>query len=512
MRAALRQNRPMAAPDDGFVLDVSSLSAVLDLLPAATSVWDRGMRNVYASSLHESWFGFSPAAMRGRLVDDIIGAEAAHVRRPLYEAVLGGHAGRYEGSITTPAGRRRVETRLAPYRDAEGRVVAIVALVTDITEAHEAQRGLRAQGERLRLLYEQTPALLLSIDAAGQVLAVTDRCLAALGAERADVLGRAFVDFLTDESRRRLETLGLPVLFRDGRLDRWAFVLRCPDGLERNVLLSAIVEQGGAGQPLRALATLDDVTGELTRAAELWREHELRMQVERHARELDELLAERGTMIDVLAHEVRQPLNNASAALQSAAVLLAHKGDADTSARLARAQAVLGEVLAGVDNTLAAATLLARAGPPALADADIDTLLAVVIGDLPPAARPRVHIERLTPTRTAVLDLGLVRLALRNLLANALAWSPADAPVTVRLSDSDEPLALLIDVVDRGPGIAPEVLPRVFDRGVRAGARGGHGLGLFIARRAMELQGGQASVLATGPAGTTMRLALAQSG
>jgi signal transduction histidine kinase len=209
---------------------------------------------------------------------------------------------------------------------------------------------------------------------------------------------------------------------------------------------------------------------------------------------------------------VRQPLNNASAALQSAATLLAAKGDEAASARLGRAQGVLGEVLAGVDNTLAAASLLARSGTPALADADIDTLLALVIGDLAPAARDRVRVERLTPTRTALLDLGLVRLALRNLLVNAIAWSPHDAPVLVRVRDSDEPLALLIDVADQGPGIAPGVLTRLFERGARAGPRGGHGLGLFIARRAMALQGGRALVLSSGPGGTVMRLELVQSG
>ena len=48
------------------------------------------------------------------------------------------------------------------------------------------------------------------------------------------------------------------------------------------------------------------------------------MQVEHHAAETGRLLDERSQMLDILAHEVRQPLNNASAALQSAAAALAH--------------------------------------------------------------------------------------------------------------------------------------------------------------------------------------------
>ncbi|WP_204265529.1 hypothetical protein, partial [Enterobacter hormaechei] len=71
-------------------------------------------------------------------------------------------------------------------------------------------------------------------------------------------------------------------------------------------------------RPLRALALVDDITEELRHRAELAQEQRLRRQIESHAQELDQLLRERSEILDVLAHEVRQPLNNASAALQSA--------------------------------------------------------------------------------------------------------------------------------------------------------------------------------------------------
>lgn len=490
------------------------LAALLDLLPACVSVWDRALNNVYANGEHRRWFGERTADLHGRPLAWLLGDAAVAAHRAHYEAALAGREASYEAPMRTALGRHRMLVRLLPCPLA-GFVpgepgTGVLAHVSDVSAQHEAQRGLRAQRERLRLLYEQSPALLLSIDRAGRVLSITDRGLAALGVARHEVIDRPLVDHFTEESRRRALALGLPVLFRDGRLDRWAFELQRPDGMLRRVLLSAVVEHD-AGAPPRALVTLDDVTGEVTQAAELRREHAQRLAVERHAAELDLLLRERDEMLDVLAHEVRQPLNNASAALQSAAALLAEKGDAEASARLARAQSVLGGVLSGVDNTLAAGPLLA-AGEAAMGDADIDTLLAVAVADLPPAQRARVQVERLTATRTALLDMGLTRLALRNLLANALAWSPPEAPVLVRVSDSDEPLALLVDVVDRGPGIAPELLPHVFERGVRGGPRRGHGLGLFIVQRALALQGGRARVLHSGPDGTAMRLELLQDG
>jgi two-component system, OmpR family, sensor kinase len=180
-----------------------------------------------------------------------------------------------------------------------------------------------------------------------------------------------------------------------------------------------------------------------------------------------------------------------------------------------RAQGVLGQVLASIDNTLAVASLLARPDPINPEDTDIDTLVAVTVGDMSSAERGRVVIQRSTGTRTASMDMSLVRLALRNLLSNALKYSAPDAPVVIRLADSDEPLALLLDVIDRGPGIAGEALQTLFQRGATRGLASpgsphGMGLGLYIVRRVMELHGGRALLAANGPGGATFRLEIAQ--
>jgi len=267
-------------------------------------------------------------------------------------------------------------------------------------------------------------------------------------------------------------------------------------------------------QPVRLIGAVQDLTEPHLRQAELEQEQQLRQRSELHARQLDTLLRERDEMLDVLAHEVRQPLNNASAALQSAATALSAAGEQVASTRVTRAQRVMGQVLASIDNTLAVAALLARPQDIGRLDVDIDTLVAVAIGDMPAEARSRIKVDRQTRTRTVSMDLGLMRLALRNLLSNALKYGRPGAPVTVRLIDSDNPLALLIDVIDSGAGVPDAVLGRLFERGARghgADAPPGHGLGLFIVRRVMELHGGQVELAHNGPGGVTMRLVLDQS-
>ena len=126
-----------------------------------------------------------------------------------------------------------------------------------------------------------------------------------------------------------------------------------------------------------AIGLLLDVTvqhqAEAERAAALLREQGLRAGAEEQARSLRELLEQREEFLRVLAHEVRQPLNNASAALQSAlSGLPAEDGAAE---RVTRAQAVIRQIVDSLDNTLAATALLASAQGLDPRDADVGALI-----------------------------------------------------------------------------------------------------------------------------------------
>ncbi len=285
-----------------------------------------------------------------------------------------------------------------------------------------------------------------------------------------------------------------------------------PGGVQRHSLAHYIPDLVG-GVVRGFLVQVTEVTQLKETQAALILERRLRTQIEEHAQRLATMLDERTEMLAVLAHEVRQPLNNASAALQSARQVLHEIGHADATDRMVKVEKVLGQVLSNVDNTLAVAALLARPEPIRQTDTDIDTVMAVAIADLPREERARVRLQRDTSTRTARMDMSLVRLALRNLLSNALNHSPPDAPVDVRLTDSDDPAVLVIDVGDRGRGIDPDILPRLFERGARgSSAFAGHGLGLYIVRQVMALHGGSVEVVQSGPDGTTMRMAIPQTG
>ncbi|HEY3846754.1 MAG TPA: XrtA/PEP-CTERM system histidine kinase PrsK [Acetobacteraceae bacterium] len=92
-----------------------------------------------------------------------------------------------------------------------------------------------------------------------------------------------------------------------------------------------------------------------------------------------------------------------------------------------------------------------------------------------------------------------------HLLNNALD-AGGDAPVVVRMRH--EPLSLMLDIVDQGPGMTPEFIRDSLFQPFASTKSGGHGIGAFQARELLRDAGGDLLVLSRPQAGTTMRLLL----
>ncbi len=141
---------------------------------------------------------------------------------------------------------------------------------------------------------------------------------------------------------------------------------------------------------------------------------------------------------------------------------------------------------------------------------DVGAELSAAVGFYEPiAADTGVALTADAPAGlTAALDRTLFQRALGNLVANALAHTPAGGRVTVRAVQ--QPGAMSVEVADTGEGIAAEHMPFVFDRFYRAdGARttnGRVGLGLALVKSVAALHGGTVAAESTLGRGTCVRL------
>ena len=140
---------------------------------------------------------------------------------------------------------------------------------------------------------------------------------------------------------------------------------------------------------------------------------------------------------------------------------------------------------------------------------DLAVLIGEVAGSFGASARTAgVAIVVEAADDLPILDLDPIRIreVLANLVSNALRYAPPGTSVVVRAATGPE--RIHITVTDLGPGIAPELLPTVFDRFAKSAESRGSGLGLAIARAIVEAHGGTIHATSAPGAGTTIALSL----
>jgi len=193
------------------------------------------------------------------------------------------------------------------------------------------------------------------------------------------------------------------------------------------------------------------------------------------------------------SHELRTPLT-ALRAVGEAALQL---NDADRKS-LREALASMLEETRRLTDLVDTLLLLARADTDELSSSpqpiDVVNLVSEVRDTLLILAEEKnQRIDIIAEQLVIAVDPELLRLALLNLVQNAIRYSEEGTAIRLRIESQDK--TGLIEVVDEGPGIAVEHHEKIFDRFYRFDSgrsrdSGGAGLGLSIARWAVERQGG----------------------
>jgi two-component system OmpR family sensor kinase len=207
-------------------------------------------------------------------------------------------------------------------------------------------------------------------------------------------------------------------------------------------------------------------------------------------------------------HELRTPL-----ATMHGWIDLYVQGGLDDPERLdhamERMQAEVDRMRVLVDE-LALLAHLDAARPLDRRPVDVVALAAEVVDDARVVSADRVITLDAAPEAVADADGPRLQQVLRNLVGNAVQHTVAGTPVTVAVQRRDD--EVVVEVRDRGDGIAPEHLPHVFERFYRADpsrSRAGgtsSGLGLAIVEAIVTAHGGTAGVTSAPGEGTTVRV------
>lgn len=163
------------------------------------------------------------------------------------------------GGLDLPPGRGDWHTLLL-HLPLLAALLPPLLLAAAMESARGRQRALERERERLRQLYEHSPAMLHSIDVEGRIVAVSQRWLERLGYTASEVVGRPATEFLDGPSRQRMLRQVWPVLLRTGEIRDIELRMVCRDGQLVDVLLSSTCERDARGRAGRSLAIVEDVT------------------------------------------------------------------------------------------------------------------------------------------------------------------------------------------------------------------------------------------------------------
>jgi signal transduction histidine kinase len=299
---------------------------------------------------------------------------------------------------------------------------------------------------------------------------------------------RFIVTHRSQDGRYWLLSVG-PQQARGWRFLPYYFVVICVAALL--CLLAAV----GVVLPIRRLAGVVRRfgSGELA-ARSNWRRGDelgsLGRSFDEMADRLERLLVSERRLLEDVSHELRSPLARLTMAVKLA------RTSPDPAAALDRVDRQLDRLTSLTAEIVEMVRIEGDPQAQRWESVDLDDLLAGLVADCRAEAEPRGCGVRVAGhiVGPVICDRELVQRAVDNVLRNAIRFSPQGGGIDVELRP--EPSWVSITVRDHGPGVPEGALEQIFEPFFRTDAardsdRGGVGLGLSIARRAVALHGGR---------------------
>ncbi len=335
-----------------------------------------------------------------------------------------------------------------------------------------------------RTILEAAPIGIVAVDDTGRIILVNRNAQQLFGYTETELVGQPLTLLIPEESRE-IHLRQCAEYTRDPHVRPMGSGLNLSARRKDSTVFPAEISLGFAETPqgVLAIAFVIDITRQ---------------------RESERL---RDTMIHTLVHDLRNPLSTIRTGLQ-VLHMEAAKLDADQKTvveiALNNSDRMLKFINAILEvNQLESGKLTLH--PTAFR---IQDQIAEMLAALAPLTEDKAH--RLLNNASADLprvqaDATLITRVLENLIGNAIKYTPAHGVIRVGAQrDRADPTKIRVNVSDSGPGIAPELLPRLFGKFVAGKDKErGHGLGLAFCKLAIEAHGEQIAVESTAGEGTT---------
>ncbi len=393
-----------------------------------------------------------------------------------------------------PLAESFIDLLYQPLFGSDGEVTGIFVQGHDVSDAYLAQLARLDSAERLSEGMNAARMVVWDWEIASRRMVFSDNAELVLG--RSDGNIDAISESIDADDAARVHLARARAIAERSGYQEIIRFRRPDDGRMLWLDVRGKVRCDAAGEPFAVRGVTLDVTERIRAEEDLRDAH----------RRKDEFLA-------MLAHELRNPL----APISSAAHLLKHVRLDETRLRDTTDIIIrqIGHITGLVDDLIDVSRVTRGLISTDKQPHDMKRMIADAVEQVRPVIDARGHrlAVLLPPDGAFVLgDHKRVVQVLTNLLNNAAKYTPEGGNIVMRMEVQGADV--LVSVSDDGIGIAPELLPRVFDlftQGERSAdrAQGGLGVGLAVVRSLVELHGGRVAATSHGPGtGSTFTVAL----
>ena len=385
-------------------------------------------------------------------------------------------------------------------RDAQGAIIGYLLIGTDNTARKQIEEERKQLGQRLRdqqfytrSLFESNIDALMTTDPSGIITDVNKQMEALTGCTRDELIGAPFKNYFTDPDRA--ET-GIKLVLSQKKVTNYELTARARDGREMVVSYNATTFYDRDRMLQGVFAAARDVT-ERNRLDQALQEKNVELESARSLAEQANLA--KSEFLSSMSHELRSPLN---AILGFAQLMRSDSPPPTTTQETCIAQILSAgwHLLKLIDEILDLAKVESGQVPLSPEPVSMGEVMLECQGMIESQAQQRgikLNFPQFDIPCVVCADRTRVKQVLINLLSNAVKYNARHGTVEVECTEST-PGRIRVSVSDTGAGLNPAQLAMLFQAfnrlGQEVGGEEGTGIGLVVAKRLVELMGGEIGV------------------